>query len=178
MRPALLALVLLAVTGPAAQAAPLTIVAGERTVTRIGSFRPGADPTIAAAERAFGPASSSRAVGEGCRLDWGRLRLRMYFANFGSIPRDRGGVCHPRVGKAQSFTVRGPGLRTWRGLRVGHRSSAIPRLHPAARFRDGTWWLRTARSLVGTSTEYAVLRAGVGDGRVRSMSGWIGAAGD
>jgi hypothetical protein len=174
----LLSLVLLAVAAPAAEAAStLTVVAGERTVTRIGSFRPGSDPTIAAAERAFGEASSIRDVGEGCRVDWRRLRLRMYFANFGSIPPERG-VCHPRIGKAQTFTVRGPRLRTWRGLRVGQRSSAVRRRHPAARFREGTWWLRSAVSQVGTSSEYAVMRALTSGGRVRSLSGWIGAAGD
>jgi len=178
VRSALLSLALLLLAAPAADAAStLTIEAGERTITRIGSFRPGADPTIAAAERAFGEASATRDVGEGCRVDWRRLRLRMYFANFGSVPRDRG-VCHPRVGKAQTFTVRGAHLRTWRGLRVGQRSSAVRRRHPAARFREGTWWLRSAVSQVGTSSEYAVLRAVVAAGRVRSLGGWIGAAGE
>lgn len=184
MRSWLLSLALLVAAPGAANAAAvaagetgLTIRTDGRMVTRIGSFRPAADPTIAAAERAFGPADSRAEVGEGCRVDWRGLRLRMYFANFGGFPPDRT-VCHPRVGKAQTFTVRGARLQTWRGLRVGQRSAAVPRRHPAARFREGTWWLQTAVSRFGTSSEYAVLRAGVAGGRVRSLGGWIGAAGE
>jgi hypothetical protein len=177
MRPWLLSLLLVLTAPAAAQAAPLTIRTDEHAVTRIGSFRPGSNATIAAARRAFGRPSSTRFEGEGCRVDWDQLRLRIFFANFGALPPG-GDVCDRRVGKAQLFRVRGARFQTWRGLRVGQRSADIRARHPGARFRDGTWWLRTGINRAGDPAEYAVLRALVAGGRIRALSGWIGAAGD
>lgn len=162
---------------PASAATSLTIRTSEGSVTRIGDYRPRRTPSLAAAERVFGPASS-RSGGEGgdaCDARWRRLRLRILFANFGGRP-----TC--TEGYAQSFTVRGRRFRTWKGLRVGARTSAIRKRHPSAEFRQGSWWLRTAVSPFGDGegedAEYAVLKAVVADGRVRAFSGWIGAAGD
>jgi hypothetical protein len=174
----LLTSLLLALAAPAAaQAAPLTIRAGEHSVTRIGDFRPGSNASIAAATRAFGTPSSRRHEGEGCQVDWDRLKLRIFFANFGALPPG-GDVCDARVGKAQLFRVRSARFRTWRGLRVGQRSAVIPELHPAARFRGGTWWVRTGVNRAGDPQEFAILRALVAGGRITAFSGWIGAAGD
>jgi hypothetical protein len=177
MRLLLTCLLLVVVAPAAAQAAPLTIRTDEHAVTRIGSFRPASDASIAAARRAFGPPSSRRFEGEGCRVDWDRLKLRIFFANFGALPPG-GDVCDARVGKAQLFRVRSGRFRTWRGLRVGRRSAVIPDLHPAARFRGGTWWLRTGINRAGAPEEFPILRALVAGGRVTAFSGWIGAAGD
>jgi hypothetical protein len=148
-------------------------------VNRIGAYRPWRDPSLAAAERVFGPASVRTLIDDSaCRVDWRRLRLRILFANFGG---DRPGetTCSPRGGNAQAFTVRGRGFRTWKGLRVGHRSDAILDRHPLAEFRQSSWWLRTAISPYGPGEqEFGVVRAIVSGGRVTAIKGWIGAAGD
>jgi hypothetical protein len=69
-------------------------------------------------------------------------------------------------------------VRTWNGLRPGDRSSAVLERHPSAEFRNNSWWLRTAVSPFGDNEEYAVVRALIGGGRVRALSGWIGGAGE
>ena len=160
-----------------ASASKFTIRIAKGSVTRIGAFRTRRDATIGAAIRVFGPPSSQKLEGEGCQVDWRRLRLRIYFANFGGHAPDQT-TCSPSVGLAQSFTVRGRRFRTWKGLRPGDRSSAVRRRHPNAAFRRGTWWLRTAVSRIGTESEYAVVEALVSGGRVGVLRGWIGAAGD
>jgi hypothetical protein len=169
---------LLPVGTAAASAAPtLTIRASQDVVTRIGTFRTQDDATPAAAVRAFGPPSSRRHAGEGCRVEWRALRLRIYFANFG-IVAPVVPACSSTGGLAQSFTVRSRRFRTWRGLRPGDRSSTIRSRHPSARFRRGSWWLRTATSRTGVRSDYPVVEALVSGGRVRVLRGWIGAAGE
>ena len=176
--PKLLLLLLTALLLPAGTAeAAFTIRTSEDSVTRIGSFRIARDASIGAAVRAFGKSSSRKLEGEGCQVDWRRLRLRIYFANFGAYPAGLT-TCSSSVGLAQSFTVRGRGFRTWEGLRPGARSSAVRERHPNARFRRGTWWLRTATSRFGDGSAFPVAEAIVSGGRVRVLRGWIGAAGD
>lgn len=159
-------------------AASYTIRTHQGAVSRIGAWRISRDPTIRAAARVFGK-PSSRTLKESylCQVDWRRLRLRIYFANFGVTPRGQS-TCSPSVGKAGSFTVRGRRFRTWEGLRVGHRSNTILDRHHSAEFRRGTWWLRTAVSPFGDEAEYPVVEALVADGRVRILRGRIGAAGE
>ncbi len=164
--------------GSAHAASSYTVATSGGSVARIGSFRPGVDPTIGAATRAFGRPSSRTPTGDDvCVVTWRRLRLRVVFASFGAARPGRT-TCTSGVGRAQSVTLRGRRFRTWRGLRVGDRSATIPRRHPGARFRQGSWWLRTATSVVGDESEYGVLRAIVSRGRVTALTGWIGAAGD
>jgi hypothetical protein len=160
----------------AANAALQTIRISRVAVTRIGAYRPWRDPTIAGAERVFGP-SSHREVGRygGCRVDWRRLGLRIVFEKLGG-PDPGESTCVGTVGKAQLVRVRGRGFRTWKGLRVGHRSATITERHPNAQFDDDSWWLATAER-GPEDDEYGVLRALVSDGRVTMISGWIGAAG-
>jgi len=147
-------------------------------VSRIGAFRPRRDPTVGAAIRVFGtPSTRDLTRSNGCRVQWRALRLRVLFYNFGGAPVGQT-TCASGVGRAQSLTIRGRRFRTWKGLRVGMASDRIPELHPAAEFRQGSWWLRTATSPFGDGSEYGVLRAIVGDGRVRAFAGWIGAAGE
>ena len=167
-------------TAPSAASAALhTITISRGTVTRIGAYRPLRDPTIAAAERVFGP-SSSRQVGRhgDCRVDWRRLRLRITFEKLGG-PDPGETTCAGTVGQAQWVTVRGRAFRTWKGLRVGHRSATIPERHPTAGFVNHSWWLKTARrhSGGGFYDDYPVVEAIVSDGRVTMITGWIGAAG-
>ena len=83
------------------------------------------------------------------------------------------------VGQAQWVTVRRRAFRTWKGLRVGHRSATIPERHPTAGFVNHSWWLETARrhSGGGFYDDYPVVEAIVDAGRVTMITGWIGAAG-
>jgi hypothetical protein len=155
-----------------------TIRTSGGAVARIGPFRPRRDPTIAAAIRAFGrPASTKLTSNNSCRVDWGRLRLRITFANFGGHGPGQT-TCSSSVGRAQAFTVRGSRFRTWEGLRVGDPSADVAARHHSAEFRDGAWWLRTAVSPFGDESEYAVVSAVVSAGRVRALVGWVGAAGE
>jgi LppP/LprE lipoprotein len=160
------------------RAPSFTIRASGGTVTRIGRFRPRQDATIAAGERVFGPASS-KDLGKynDCRVTWRRLRLRIDFTNFGGH-RPGQTTCSPSVGLSQSFSVRGRRFRTWHGLRVGQSSDSILDHHPNAEFRHNSWWLKTAVSPFGDQSQYPVVNAVVGRGRVTVIAGWIGAAGE
>jgi hypothetical protein len=179
--PAMRRTVLLAVLGLAFTAAPAsahTINVGRFSVTSIGDFRPSRDASIPAAERVFGAASSRREIGDtSCRVRWKRLRLEILFTSFDATGPSR---CRGTIGHAQSFKVRGKRFRTWHGLRVGQRESALRRRHPDAKFRKGAWWLSTAVSPFGDpDAEFAALDAKIGPGgRVKVMRGWLGAAGD
>jgi hypothetical protein len=167
---------------PAAAAHTINVAGGKvgGHVSSIGKFRPSSDPSIAAAKRVFGrPSSRTRTSSLSCDVRWSRLRLRITFASFGGVEpgqticSDRGG------GKAQTFRVRGPRFRTWKGLRVGNREERVRERHPTARFRRGSWWLKTSTSLVGEPTEFPVVDATVDAAdRIKAIRGWIGAAGD
>lgn len=167
-----------------APAATHTInVAGGRVgghVSSIGEFRPSTDPSIAAARRVFGrPSSRTRTSANSCDVRWSTLRLRITFATFGGVEPGQT-ICSDRGGaKAQAFRVRGPRFRTWKGLRVGNREERVLELHPNARFRRGSWWLKTSRSLVGEPTDFPVVDATVNAAdRIKAIRGFIGAAGD
>jgi len=159
----------------ATAASGYTIKTNSGSVARIGQFRPSKNPTLSAAQRVFGPASAMKnEYGlSGCRVDWKRLRLRIHFLNLGGQD-----ACSPVYGFAQSFTVRSSRFRTWGGLRVGNRSSTILDKHPWAEYRDDKWWLTSAVSPFGDGGDYPVVSAITRGGRVRSLSGWIGAAGE
>ncbi len=148
------------------------------SVTRLGAFRVRRDPTIRGAQRVFGRPSSRRLDRSGtCTVAWRRLRLRIYFANFGgTLPGQT--TCTSTVGRAQSFVVRGRRFETWRGLRVGDPSREVLDRHPRAQFLQGRWWLTFAESPYGDGGEYPSLYATVSGGRVNALKGWIGAAGE
>jgi hypothetical protein len=168
-------LTILALALSAAPAGAQTINVGRFSVSSIGDFRPSADPSIPAAERVFGRASSRRETSDvSCAVRWNRLRLEILFVSFGGATS----ICSGSEGKAQSFTVRGNRLRTWHGLRVGQPEGAIRRRHPRAKLRRGWWWLKSAVNPVGDGSATAVVEARVRDGRVAVIRGWIGAAGD
>ena len=171
----------MAATPPAARAQSEpshTIRTSDGVVARIGTFRPSRAPTLAAASRAFGRASTRTLIGNNaCSVTWSKLRLRILFANFG-LPGPGMTVCSDTGGAAQRFTARGSRFRTWNGLRVGQQSEEITARHPSAEFRGGTWWLRTAVSPFGDEEEYPVVEAVVSRGRITAIRGWIGAAGD
>jgi hypothetical protein len=173
---------------PDAHAASLTIRTGSFEVTRLGPLKTTSSrtyaPTIRRAVRAFGQPSNSFPNG-GCVVKWKRLGLRIQFSNFGGDPR---GVCHPAVGRAQSFTIeRSRKWRTWKGLRIGMLEARVAERHPRAdwfdgnRFYDQGYWLRWNQSRFGGGGEYPVLAAHLKNGtsgRVTSFSGWIGSAGE
>lgn len=164
---------------PTAQAQPsFTLRTADGAVARIGAFHPSRSPKLAAAIRVFGKPTSRKLTSENsCQVDWRKLRLRIVFANFGARGH-RQTTCTSSVGRAQTFTARGSRFRTVRGLRPGASSKSIPTRHPNAEFRQGSWWLVTAVSPFGDESEYPVIRAIVGGGRVRALAGFIGAAGE
>lgn len=169
-----------AALAPPAQAGPrsMTIVTRDFTVSRIGPFQASRDGRLSAAIRAFGRPSSRVSTSRvSCRVDWRRLRLRIYFANFGGVPSGKS-VCSSSVGKAQTFVARGSRFRARNGVRVGDRSSSIRRKHPGARYRRGSWGLVFAVSPFGDGSPSPVLSARVSGGRVRALVGYIGAAGE
>ena len=170
----------LAASAPAA-AQTINVAGGDvgGHVSSIGKFRPSSDPTIAAAKRAFGrPSSRTRTSNLSCDVRWRRLDLRITFTNFGGVGPGKS-ICDDRASKAQTFAVRGPRVRTWRGLRVGQREQRVLQRHPNAEFRRGRWWIKTTRSLVGGGGEFPVVDATVNAaGRIQAIRGWIGAAGD
>ena len=179
MRLAALVLVALAVPA-AAEARPFTISAqgsatGFGVVRAIGSFRPSADPTYAAALDAFGEpdAERQRFRGTSCRVSWHGQGLKIAFANFGG-----GSACDPELGRSQSARAYGKRWRTVRGLRVGSRLGRLRNLYARATRHGRQWWLITAVSVIGETHRYPVLAAKVRHARVRSFSVFIGAAGD
>ena len=170
----------------AVQAAPAAVheinVAGGNVgghVSSIGGFRPSRNPTIGAAKRVFGePSSRTRTSASSCDVRWSNLRLRMIFVNLGA-PGAGQSICSDRGSKAQTFRTRGRSIRTWKGLRVGNREERVLELHPNARFRQGSWWIKTSRSPIGGGGIFPVVDATLNDaGRIKAIRGFIGAAGD
>jgi hypothetical protein len=174
-----------------AHARSYTIKTGPYIVTQLGPLKTRSSrtysPTIGRAINAFGqPSNSFRIRGDGCAVKWRRLGLRIEFFNFGDSGRLS--ICNPSVGRAQSFTIeRSKQWRTWKGLRIGMSEDAVWDRHPNAgwvddhEFVDDGFWLRDAYSPIGQGGEYPILSAHLrnGDsGRVKSFSGWIGAAGE
>lgn len=165
--------------GAKAPASAFTIVTREYQVSRIGPFRPAQNPRLSAAIRAFGRPTSRKLNRSTCRVEWRRLRLRIYFENFGLVAPGQT-TCTPSAGNAQSFVARGSRFRTVGGLRVGDRSSSIPAKHPGAEFQPkGFWALVLATFPFGDNEEPApVLNALVSGGRVIALAGYIGGAGE
>ncbi len=64
------------------------------------------------------------------------------------------------------------------GIRVGSRSSSIPKRHRSAAFVDDVWWIATAILPYATTRRSRRFTAIVAGGRVRALRLWIGAAGD
>ena len=169
-RTVLLALVV-ALVPAAASARSLTIrVNSDGFVSRLGPLHPLRHPFLRDARAAFGTPTSVRASRGECRARWAPLRLKTLFTSFGGISDFCG------EGRLQTAVIRSRVWRTWKGLRVGMRSSRIPELHPAAEFTRGKWVIAT-QSLFGSEPAPTV-SAHVRGGRVRALSLFIGAAGD
>jgi hypothetical protein len=165
-------------TAASAAGSSFVIRTSDGLVARIGAFHPRRSATLASAIRVFGRPSSTKLLGDNaCRVDWRRIRLRINFASFASHAPGQT-TCTPSVGLAQSFAARGSRFRTSAGLRVGAASATVPDRYSDAEFRSGRWWLVTAVSPFGDESEYPVVSAIVGSGRVRALTGWIGGAGE
>jgi hypothetical protein len=161
----------LALLPAAAPARSLTIRVDSRGfVSRLGPLHPLRHPFLRDARAAFGTPTTVRASRGECRARWGRLKLKALFTSFGGISD----FC--RDGRFQTAVVRSRVWRTWKGLRVGMRSSRIPELHPNAKFERGKWVL-ASQSVFGNDPAPTV-SAHVRGGRVRALSLFIGAAGD
>jgi hypothetical protein len=161
----------LALLPAAAPARSLTIGVDSRGfVSRLGPLHPLRHPFLRDARAAFGAPTTVRPSRGECRARWARLRLKALFTSFGGISD----FC--RDGRFQTAVVRSKVWRTWKGLRVGMRSSRIPELHPRARFERGKWVLAT-QSVFGPDPSPTVI-AHVRGGRVRALTLFVGAAGD
>ena len=173
----LLACAVLLVGAESALAAEFTINVrgnddGFGRVLAIGDFKPGRDPTLAAALDAYGVPSFKRRVSTvGCRVGWNGPGVKVLFANLGN-----GGACDR--GRAQTARAFGDRWRTAKGLRVGQRLARLRSLYPSATRHRDTWWLVTALSRIGAPHRYPVLSATVRGGRVQSFLLRILAAGD
>lgn len=166
-----LALSAFAVAPAAAATAPLEIVPGKESVSRIGDFRPDRNAGPARATAVFGEPSLRRGNDTACTIRWNDLGLKIVFADLG------GGDDACTQGKAQTFRATGS-FRTWRGLRIGARRAAVERRHPAAVRHARSYWLKTATSPFGDGGRFAVVKASLRGGAVVAFSGRIGAAGE
>jgi len=161
----------LALLPGAASARSLTIRVDSRGfVSQLGPLHPLRHPFLRNARAAFGTPTTVRASRGECHARWGRLKLKALFTSFGGISD----FC--RDGRFQTAVVRSSVWRTWKGVRVGMRSSRIPELHPDAKFERGKWVLAT-QSVFGNEPAPTV-SALVRGGRIRALSLFIGAAGD
>ena len=176
-RSVLAAVIALGALGVSDAGASYTIGWSHNHVTRVGRFRP-AHPSLSNAIAAFGQPSGRRADGYGgCTVTWRRLRLKVTTANYGGIPSGHT-TCEGAYGLVQTMTAKSRGFRTYRGLRVGARSSSVLAHHPSAEFHHGSYWLVHYYSPIGEGGEAVVVRAGVSGGRVRSFKLLIGGAGE
>jgi hypothetical protein len=177
--PLLTVLVLGAVLVPAALAEPFTIKAtgSKRTfgeVHAIGDFRPQRDATLGAANSVFGPPTRVvRTSDASCRVVYGGIGLRFAFVNLGG-----GGPCDPALTRSQIARAYDPRWHTGKGLGIGDGLRRLKRLYPAASRHGRSWWIVKGISLFGSGGPYAVVRATMKNGRVKSFALSIGAAGE
>jgi len=159
---------------------PLALDAETNVPSQVGSWSPSENPTIGAAQKAFGTdyaVSTDDATPELCTFEWPNLGITVDFVNLGGED-----ACGIDTGLAQNIQIDGAVSDRWRtlsGLRPGMRESAIPKLYRRARKTDGgDWWLVTAKSLIGGGSYYAPIAAKIEDGRVSGFDLVVGAAGD
>jgi hypothetical protein len=174
MRPPLVALAVavasLLTVAPAGSKSYTIKVDSRGFVSRLGPLRPQTHPFPRDARAAFGRPSSQRTGRGTCRPKWAALKLSALFTSFAAISD----FC--RDARLQSAVLRSKLWRTWKGLRVGMRSSRVRELHVNARFERGKWVL-ASQTLFGSEPSPTV-SALVHDGRVIALSLFVGAAGD
>jgi len=158
---------------PAVAPAALRIKPGRLSVKKIGTFKPQRNASLDAATRAFGKPSAVRDDDDNvCNVRWKDIGLKIVFVNLGG-----GSACGE--GSAQTFRAEGERFATSQGLRVRGSARAVLNAHPNAERHRSSFWLKTAVSPFGDGdTEYPVLRAEFGAGRVTAFNGFIGAAGE
>jgi hypothetical protein len=173
MRPtaALLTLAACLLTTAPAAAKSYTIRLDSRGfVSRLGPLRPQAHPFPRDARAVFGRPSSQRPGRGTCRLTWAALKLSALFTSFAAISD----FC--RDARLQTAVLRSKVWRSWKGLRVGMRSSRVRELHPNARFERGKWVLASQTVFGGEPSP--TVSALVHGGHVTALSLFVGAAGD
>ena len=179
MRRHCLAFLLVLLLPAGASAAPYRIhVSDFGTVTKIGPFKPKRNSRLGAAIRAFGEPDSRRLTQyQSCVVRWHDLDLVIEFANYGGVPEGET-ICSGKWGLAQNFLARGRRFASWRGLRPGMRSRAVPRRHPDATRHARSWWLETYQYPFGEGGPSPVVKAIVRHARVTAIAGYIGGAGE
>src|SRR5689334_22708721 len=83
-----------------------TIRTSDGWIVKIGSYsmRGAHGATVGAAIRHWGQPSSRQVLygGSGCRIEWGRLKIRALFVNYGG----GGTACEADAGRLQEMTTR------------------------------------------------------------------------
>lgn len=173
----LLALLILLAAPAAASAESRRIVANDHgIVTRIGPWTPKTDNSLAKAIEVFGEPDRAKEIDPSvCAVTFGDLKV--FFANFGGIPKGES-VCDPENGFGQTFKYTGVILTSSKGLKVGMSEKAIARRHPDAEQHARSWWLTVFTYPFGTDEPAPVIRATVRQGKVASLQGYIGGAGE
>jgi hypothetical protein len=149
------------------------IAANNAGVQNLAGFHPLRNPTVGAAVKAFGRASSRRPryEGSGCEVSWRKIGLKMTFAYYGG-GGGRTAACGANRGIAKSALIQGSMAERWqtsRGLRIGDSLENLDRLYPNAVEWEGDYWLAIGFSPVGEDSSYPVLAAFVRSETVRGF---------
>jgi serine/threonine protein kinase len=155
---------------------PIVLDSDSYMPSRIGSWNPMKDASVAAAVKAFGSNYTTTTVDvpQECILHWINIGLRVHFVTlFGDDPCGEG--------RAQSLEIDGILSDRWRtlsGLRPDMPASAIRKLYPRARKHGNAWWLITAYSPIGDGGYFGPITAKVKNGQVTGFDVWVGGAGE
>jgi hypothetical protein len=121
---------------------PLELDPDTMTASQVGDWSPSDDPTLAAAQDAFGvdyAATSDPDVPDVCTAKWREIGLKISFDNF-----EGGDPCDLTAAMAQTIEIDGTATDRWRtfsGLRPGMPESAIPKLYKRANHDQDEWIL-------------------------------------
>ena len=153
----------------------------------IGPWHVDANPSLAAAIRAFGSPSSCETV-KGlpgfASVEWRQLGLLGVFGSYG-IPGGR--ACQLRRAVVlDNARASGQAWRTGKGLRVGDSVAKLHRLYPNASLRGYRrdippirgWWLVVRTGFVPERFQFPALLATARGGRVTGLVVTVGAEGD
>src|SRR4051812_39786905 len=121
---------------------PLELDPDTMAASQVGDWFPSDDPTLAAAQDAFGvdyAATSDPDIPDLCTAKWRAIGLTVGFDNF-----DGGDPCDLTAAIAQTIEIDGSATDRWRtfsGLRPGMPESAIPKLYKRAHHVNDEWTL-------------------------------------
>jgi serine/threonine protein kinase len=121
---------------------PLELDPDTQEASQVGDWSPSDDPTLAAAQDAFGSdfaATSDPDIPGLCTAKWRAIGLKVSFDS-----SEDGDPCDPTTATAQTIEIDGRATDRWRtfsGLRPGMPESAIPKLYKGAHKATEEWTL-------------------------------------